>query len=79
MRVGSGLAGHGSRQRGFEAIFGAVEEGWEFGEALLEFGELVGLDGDVTEFAAGTRGFAVEVQVRVWHFEQRGDGRQFFD
>ena len=45
-----------------------VEEGGEFGEAEGEAFGGSGAEGDVAEFAAGARGFAVEMEVGV------GDG-----
>jgi len=65
---GSDAQGGGGGEGGVEAEIGAVEEGGEFGEAESEAFRRGGTEGDVAEFAAGPRGFAVEMEVGV------GDG-----
>jgi hypothetical protein len=54
-----------------EAEVGAVEEGGEFGEAEGEAFCGGGAEGDVAQFAAEARRFAVEMEVGV------GDGEDF--
>src|SRR5712664_1353423 len=68
---GSGAEGGGGGEGGVEAEVGAVEEGGEFGEAKGEAFGGCGAEGDVAEFAAGARGFAIEVEVGV------GNGEDF--
>jgi hypothetical protein len=48
-----------------------VEEGGEFGEAESEALGRGGAESDVAELAAGARGFAIEMKMRV------GDGEDF--
>ena len=66
-----GAEGGTSGQGGVEAEVGAMEEGGEFGEAESEAFGRGGAEGDVAQFAAGARGFSVEMEVRV------GDGEDF--
>src|SRR5260370_28663538 len=68
---GSGAEGGGGGEGGVEAEVGAVEEGGELGEAEGEALGGGGAKGEVAEFAAGARGFAVEMEVGV------GDGEDF--
>src|SRR5260370_22699555 len=68
---GSSADGGGGGEGGVEAEVGAVEEGGEFGEAECKAFRGGGAESDVAEFAAGARGFAVEVEVGV------GDGEDF--
>src|SRR6266481_9728898 len=68
---GSGAEGGGGGEGGVEAEVGVVEEGGEFGEAEGEAFGGGGAESDVAQFAAGARGFAVEVEVGV------GDGEDF--
>src|SRR6266481_153820 len=63
-----GVMGEGS----VEAEVGAVEEGGEFGEAKGKAFGGGGAEGDVAEFAAGARGFAVEMEVGVGDGEDLG-------
>jgi len=67
----SGAEGGGGGEGSVEAEVGAVEEGGEFGKAEGEAFRGGGAEGDVAQFAAGARGFAVEVEVGV------GDGEDF--
>lgn len=59
-------------QRGVEAEVGAVKEGGEFGESEREAFRRGGAEGNVAEFAARARGFAVEVEVSVGDREDFG-------
>ena len=54
-----------------EAELWAMEEGGEFGEAKGQALWRSGPERDVTQLPAGTRGFSIQVQVRV------GDGQDF--
>ena len=56
-----------------------VEEGGEFGEAEGEAFGGSGAEGDVAEFAAGARGFAVEMEVGVGDGEDFGGFGEFAD
>jgi hypothetical protein len=71
--TGSGAegGGGGGSQGSGEAEVGAVEEGGEFGEAEGEAFGGGSAEGEVAEFAAGARRFAVKVEVGV------GDGQDF--
>src|ERR1700687_112390 len=64
--VSGGRNGGGSGGRkGFETKFGAVEKFGKRGEALAKGVEISGANGEVAEFAAGARFFAVEMEVGV--------------
>lgn len=62
-RLGAGGEGLGAGL--VEAKFGALEEGGQFAEALLELFEFVGTHGDVAELAARAGRFAVKMQMCV--------------
>jgi hypothetical protein len=64
---------------GVEAEVGAVEEGGEFGEAEGEAFGRGGAEGDVAEFAAGARGFSIEMEVGVGDSEYFGGFGEFAD
>ena len=64
---------------GVEAEVGAVEEGGEFGEPEGEAFGGSGSKGDVAEFAAGARGFAVEMEMSVGDGEDFGGFGEFAD
>lgn len=68
----SDTEGGGGGEGGVEAEVRAVEEGGEFGEAEGEAFGGGGAEGDVAEFAAGTGGFSVEVEVGVRDGEDFG-------
>ena len=57
---------------GVEAEVGAVEEGGESGEAESEAFGRSSTESNVAEFAAGTRGFSVEMEVGVGDGENVG-------
>src|SRR5256885_521886 len=67
----SGAQGRRGSEGDVEAEIGAMEEGGEFGEAEREAFGGSGTEGNVAQLAARTRGFSVEVQMRV------GDSQDF--
>jgi len=54
---------------GIEAEVGLVEEGGKLREAESEAFGRGGAEGDVTQLSARTRGFAVEMEVRIGNGE----------
>lgn len=70
-RERSGAEGGGGGEGSVEAEVGAVEEGGEFGEAKGEAFGGGGAEGDMAEFAARAREFAIEMEVGV------GEGKDF--
>jgi len=72
LEVRLGAEGGGRSEGGVQAEVSAVKEGGEFGEAESEAFGGGGTKSDVAEFAAGTGGLAVEMEMGVGDSEDFG-------